>query len=69
MTKLTKAEFEALCVKLSTDLENAPKINLGKGVSYVGNVADALGVEDAGAYNQYLITEAYQQHGIKPQTA
>ena len=69
MKKITKAEFEALAAKLSTYLENAPKINLGKGVYFLGNVADALGVEDAEAYNQYLISEANQQHSIKPKTA
>lgn len=66
MKKLTKAEFDELTVKLYSYFKNVQPIKLGKGIAFLGSLADALGVEDAKAYQQYQIEEAYQQHGILP---
>lgn len=66
MKILNKAEFAELNVKLHNHFINNRPISLGNGVSFVGNTVDALGKEDAEAYQQYLINEAYQQHGILP---
>lgn len=66
MKKLTKAEFDELTAKLHNYFKTVKPIKLGKGVAFLGNLADALGVEDAEAYLQYQIEEAYKQHGILP---
>ena len=69
MKTLTKTEFDKLTVKLHNYFNNVKPIDLGNGVSFLGSLADALGKEDAEAYQQYQIEEAYQQHGIRLQTA
>lgn len=69
MKKLTRAEFSELTEKLHNYFNNVKPIDLGNGVSFLGSLADALGKEDAEAYQQYQIEEAYQQHGIRPKTA
>lgn len=69
MKKLTRAEFDKLTEKLHTYFKNVKPMDLGNGVSFLGSLADALGKEDAEAYQQYQIEEAYQQHGIRPKTA
>ena len=66
MKKLTRAEFSELTEKLHNYFNNVKPIDLGNGVSFLGSLADALGKEDAEAYQQYQIEEAYQQHGIRP---
>lgn len=66
MKKLTKAEFDELTVKLHKYFKTVKPIKLAKGIAFLGSLADALGVEDAEAYQQYQIEEAYQQHGILP---
>lgn len=66
MKKLTKAEFDELTVKLHKYFKTVKPIKLAKGIAFLGSLADALGVEDAEAYQQYQIEEAYRQHGILP---
>lgn len=65
MKKLTKAAFDELTAKLNNYLKNVKPSALENGVS----LEDALGKEDADAYNQYLINEAYQQHGVLPRVS
>ena len=69
MKTLSKTEFYKLTVKLHNYFNNVKPMDLGNGVSFLGSLADVLGKEDAEAYQQYQIEEAYQQHGIRPKTA
>lgn len=62
MKKLDKAKFEELTVKLHNYFQTVPESQQEEGV----NMADVLGKEDAKAYSQHLIAEAYEQHGILP---